>query len=337
MKRPYQILTKAAITAVVFTAIPSFAAQVPAAVPAKEISLNYVSPLMKAIELENELERSAKSPVEVAMPTQPVVRAQNCINGNVAFNAENLTNGFEFKPYPYLTITLGKVQGSVTAWGQYCFNGSWRANGSGAVTVKNEVFVGLNSGNWRYFNNNNLRYKIEFGLKGEANIGATGNFDFSANSQSYEQASLNFDARGDLIASFVTPRLTIERWTYNGGSGSFSWVQLGLNGPTNGRYVDGISFEMSAYGALTFTGGYRWRGWDNDPDSSRDSEQQRWLGSITGRAGVKLKFKNVRGQEFESSLYWSAPLVGSGVSVNSGDQHVRVSDATDAELDKRPR
>jgi chorismate mutase len=71
MKRPYQILTNAAITAVVFTAIPSFAAQVPAAVPAKEISLNYVSPLMKAIQLENELERSARPPFEAAMQTQP--------------------------------------------------------------------------------------------------------------------------------------------------------------------------------------------------------------------------------------------------------------------------
>ena len=337
MKRPYQILTNAAITAVVFTAIPSFAAQVPAAVPAKEISLNYVSPLMKAIELENELERSAKSPVEVAMPTQQGVRAQNCINGNVAFNTANLTNGWSFRPQPYLTITLGKVQGSVTAWGQYCFNGSWRANGSGSVTVKNEVFVGMNSGDWRYLNNNNLRYKFEWGIKAEANIGATGNFNFSATSQSYEYASLNFDARGDLIASFVTPKLTIERWQRVPGSGSFSYVQLPIYAPTNGQYVDGISFEATAYGALTFTGGYRWKVWDNDPDSSRDSEQQGWNGSITGRAGVKLKFKNVRGQEFESSLYWSAPLVGSGVSVNSGDQNVTVSDATDAELDKRPR
>lgn len=331
-KRPYQILTNAVITAVVFTAMPSFAAPLPDAVPANKSSLKYVSPLMKAIQLENELERSAQSPVEVAIPTQPVVQPQNCINGTVAFNTKNLTNGWTFRPQPYLTVTVGKFQGSVQAWGQYCFNGSWRANGSGSISVKNEVFAGLNSGgSWKYLNNN-LRYKFEWGIKGEGNLVANGDFDFSASSQSYEYASLSAEGRADLIVSLVAPKLTIERWTYNGGTGSYSWVQLGLNGPTNGQYVDGISFELTAYGALTFSGGSRWKVWDNDPNTTRDSEQQEWFGSITGRAGVKLKFKLRSGYEFpEAGFFWSGDVV------NSGPQHVGVSPATDKELDKRPR
>jgi hypothetical protein len=286
---------------------------------------------MKAIQLENELERSEQSPVEVAMPTQPVVQPQNCINGSVQFNTKNLTNGWSFRPYPYLTVTVGKFQGFIQAWGQYCFNGSWRANGSGSLTVKNEVFAGLNSGSWKYIFGNAYRYKFEFGIKGEGNLVASGDFDFQSSSQSYEYARLSQEVRGDLIASLVAPKLTIERRAYNGATGAYSWVQLPLNNPSNGQYVDGISFEATAFGSLSFAGGSRYEVWDNDPNTTRDSEQQEWYGSITGRAGAKIKLVRLNGSSHEYSFFWT------GDFVNSGPQHVGVSPATDKELDKRPR
>jgi len=336
VKRPYQILTNAVITAFVFTAIPSFAAPLTDAVPAKEVSLNYVSPLMKAIELENQLERSELSPVEVAIPPQQGVLPQSCINGRYAFNTAYFNNGWSHNPHPFVTITLGRLQGSVTASGQYCFDGSWRAFGRGSVNFKNEVLVGMNLPRWRYFNNGSFRYAFQCGLKGEANLYADANLDFSASSQSYETASLFLNARGELTVSLVTPKLTIQRWTWNGGSGSFSWVELPISGPTNGDYVNGVSFEATAFGSLVFEGGYNWQGIDNDPDSIRDGERHTLYGKITGRAGIKLKFQTSGGTEHEATFFWERPLTGGGVDVG-GSKWLYLNGSTDRELDKRPR
>lgn len=336
MKRPYQILTKAVITAFVVSAIPSFAAPLPVAEPATEFELNYVSPMTKAIQLENELDRFAKSPDEFEIPPL-LVRPQSCITGSVNFNPAKCTNGWTFKPNPFVTVTLGKVQGSVAASGRYCFDGKWYANGNLEGNVKNEVFVGLKSTNWIYFFSRSFRFKYDFGLKAEANIGVNGSFNFNANSQSYENAIFNLNVKGDLLGSVATPKVTVQKYSYFGDTGKYGWKDIALNSPTNGDYVDGISFEISAYGGVTFAGGYYWEVWDNDPDSSNDSEKQRWYGTITGRAGAKLKFKNTSGQEFGIDAYWSKPIKGKGVSVDSGDQFVSVDGATDRQLDQRPR
>lgn len=338
MRNYYPFLRKTAICIAVWTSVPAFGTPLPAGGPAGEKSLNYQSPLAKAIALENELTVYAADPSSrTANAIQP--RSANCINGTVGFNSNNLTNGFSFKPYPSVNVTLGRFQGQLRATGRYCFNGDWRANGGGGITAKNEATVGLffpsGGDGWRYFENGSYRFKLEFGIKGNGDLGGYGAFDFQGSGFAYEYAKIVAGVRADFGVSFYTPKLTIQKRYWSGGQ--YNWFQLPIYAPTNGQYVDGVAFELSAYGSLVLTGQYEWQCWDNDPDSSRDSEQRRLSGSIVGQAGVKAKFKLSSGRESEFSIYWSRAYASGGATIDSGYGYDPVNGATDYELDKRPQ
>jgi hypothetical protein len=335
MKRPYQILTKAAITAVVFTAIPSFAAQVPRdAEPAMEVALKYVSPLAKTIALENELSLYDAPPEAPAAIKSVKPLNDGCVNASLAFSAGHLFGGFSYTPpaYPFVTFNIARLQGFLRVRGQWCFDGNFNFTGSGYVGLKQEVFVGLAwpRNSWYTVRGTPYRWRVKFGLKLYADLGTTpiaGQYTRTAYHNHYGRLVAAFEE--DFGVSFHTPVLEIQKWITNIETGSGTWLDLPSRAPTNGEWVDNIQFDVSVFGGLKFTQQIAWECYDSDPATPEDREQFKTTSSAVGQAGVKVKVKLANYGEVEKSIFWSQASNGSGVTLDSNWHHQKVDPHTE--------
>lgn len=336
-KRPNQMLISAAITAIVFTATPSFAEQVPSVLPANVIDvseLNYTSPRTKAAQLKEEFIIPAQSPVRDARSTSMRAGNPRCILGNVDFKVEDFCPGAVFKPGTWITITLGNTTGNIRVYGQYCFDGAWNAGGTGRLKAANTILLGLSSGGYRtlVLGGKTYRWKVEAGIEAYGDLSGNGGFEVAYANQHWEKAGITLAGAGEFGVRSVLPTVTLQ---YRAGSvAQPNWTTVRhFANPTNGEPVQGWEFEAAVYGQFRVEADMNFGYNDYDFVSvgqSATGRRDRHIWSMSGEAGVKFKIK------YDSVTFVNYDLRYVNRIIPQTDKTTPITRRVDEELDRRP-
>ena len=343
-KRPNQMLISAAITAIVFTATPSFAEQVPSVLPANVIDvseLNYTSPRTKAAQLKEEFMIPAQSPVEDAESTRMMAKSPHCFQGTLDFDARNFVKDIEFNPATWAKYTIDELKGTMRLSGKACTDGSWKASGTGRLLLKNTLLIGLNSGpDWKFFyaGATQYRWKAKSRVEFLADFSAQSGFNLNYANQEWEQWGINLVGKGEFGGRVVFPTVELE---YRAGTIlNPNWTTVrGFSTPTNGEPVQGWYFEAKAFGQLKVSADHNWGFNDYDypyvgaaPQGQRDQHTY----DLTGEGGVKFKIQKQVGSRKVTYVDFDVRYVRDVGEKLRTNKTTPISAATDRQMDRRP-
>jgi hypothetical protein len=221
--------------------------------------------------------------------------------------------------------------------------------GTARLKCRTEFIVGLESPEWKYFNNGNYRYKFALAIKGAADptIAATvnfgGNFPPSLTARSSKTLELTAGIFTDLTLSVITPRLQIEKLEVRGRplaragqTVTRSWIALPVYAPTNGQFVEGVNWEVSTVGKLTLSAAMEYIIDDEDSWVNSGEHEKSFTGSISGSLGAKIKIEIQGYLEYETEWFWPFLNEAGTVIINSGTEREGITPSMDREIDKRP-
>lgn len=311
------------------------ASQPPEIVLAEGKKLNYTGPLERSVQLQKELPSltSAESTSSFNSLNRSAVTSwgPNCIGGSHTYSVGKLTPGVVYKPWPYLTFTIGQFEGTIKGSGQICADGGWNGSITGSFRMKNEMLLGLSTGNWKEFTQSGVkyRYKFDFGLKFDAKPEVAAGGIVEGVGWNYTEFQFYGAVQVTVGGAITAPELEIQQ--YKLVNGSWKWVNI----------FDDVTFEVSALGQATFSWSYRYTCTDYDPQTPANKEKSKeWeefrQGSISGKVGGKLKIKLPNNKNFESELYWSKTSSGQKVLLENFMEIETLDQSADKEVSQRP-